>query len=232
MKRVPTGIPGMDELIEGGFPEGSAVLLSGGTGTGKTIFSTQFVYNGASRFNEPGIYITVEEGPTNIWWNMQNFGWDIAGLTKQGLMKIYKMNLTQRTVESIEEEIGRIADMVEQMGAKRLVIDSTTAIGVWLPDPASIRYTIYKLVSELKKLDCTSLLVAETKGGKTDFSAFGVEEFVADGVIALYFVPPHRALFVRKMRGTKHSVKVHPFNIGKTGIVVRPRDELLWEAIR
>ncbi len=222
----------MDELIEGGFPEGSAVLLSGGTGTGKTIFSMQFVYNGASRFNEPGIYITVEEGPTNIWWNMQNFGWDITSLTKQGLMKIYKMNLTQRTVESIEEEIGRIADMVEQMGARRLVIDSTTAIGVWLPDPASIRYTIYKLVSELKKLDCTSLLVAETKGGKTDFSAFGVEEFVADGVIALYFVPPHRALFVRKMRGTKHSVKVHPFNIGKTGIVVRPRDELLWEAIR
>ena len=68
----------MDSLLQGGFLEGSSVLISGGAGTGKTIFSTQYIYQGAAQFGEPGIYITLEEGTTNIWWNMKSFHWNIA----------------------------------------------------------------------------------------------------------------------------------------------------------
>ena len=78
MARVPTGIPGLDSLIEGGFLEGSSILVAGGAGTGKTILSTQYIYNGAAEYNEPGIYITLEEGATNLWWNMKNFHWNLT----------------------------------------------------------------------------------------------------------------------------------------------------------
>jgi KaiC/GvpD/RAD55 family RecA-like ATPase len=74
-------------------------------------------------------------------------------------------------------------------------------------------------------------LTTETRGGKKDFSAFGVEEFIVDGVIMLYFTPPHRSIFVKKMRGTDHSKSIHPFEIKDRGIVVKPKDNVLWESI-
>ena len=73
MARVRSGIPGLDELIEGGFVESSSVLVSGGAGSGKTIFAMQYIYKGAELYGEPGIYISMEEGATNLWWNMKNF---------------------------------------------------------------------------------------------------------------------------------------------------------------
>src|SRR3989338_1154034 len=90
MIRLKTGIPGLDELIEGGFPEGSSILLSGAAGTGKSIFCLQYLYYGAKELGEPGVYITLEEGPHNLWWNMQRFKWDLLPLERDNLLKIYK----------------------------------------------------------------------------------------------------------------------------------------------
>ncbi|MFH1587609.1 MAG: ATPase domain-containing protein, partial [Candidatus Diapherotrites archaeon] len=90
----------------------------------------------------------------------------------------------------------------------------------------------YSFTDGLKEIGCTTILIAETRGGKTDFSAFGVEEFVADAVIALYFTPPHRSIFVRKMRGTDHSKTIHPFDITAEGVTIHPKDEIMWEAIK
>jgi len=91
---------------------------------------------------------------------------------------------------------------------------------------------LYTFADTLKELECTTMLIAETKGGKLDFSAFGVEEFLVDGVVSLYFTPPNRSIFIRKMRGTNHSKSVHAFDINEDGVVVKPRDEILWDAIR
>jgi KaiC/GvpD/RAD55 family RecA-like ATPase len=93
MQRIPTGIPGLDELIEGGFPEGASILLSGGPGSGKTIGAMQFIYEGARTYNEPGIYVTMESNLKDITWNMQRFQWDIKSLQEKNLMKIYRLNL-------------------------------------------------------------------------------------------------------------------------------------------
>jgi KaiC/GvpD/RAD55 family RecA-like ATPase len=95
-----------------------------------------------------------------------------------------------------------------------------------------LRHQLFEFTSRLKELDCTTLLISETKSERNVFSAMGVEEFVADGVVALYFTPPHRNIFVRKMRGTNHSKSVHPFDITERGIVVHSRDEVLWDAIK
>jgi len=132
----------------------------------------------------------------------------------------------------VEAELKEIAKIVKEIGAKRLVVDSTTAFGVWIKDQGTMRSLLYRFTDGLKDIGTTTLLVAETKGSRKSFSAFGVEEFVADGVIALYFTPPNRSIFVRKMRGTNHSKSPHPFQISSDGITVSPKDTIMWESIK
>ncbi|AJF59896.1 MAG: hypothetical protein QT03_C0001G0395 [archaeon GW2011_AR10] len=234
MDRTNSGVSGLDELIEGGFPRDSTVLISGGSGTCKTILASTFIYIGAKDFNEPGLYVSIEENVKNIEWNIENFGWDLKRLQDKNMVKIYKLNLnSEENIEmQIKAELKAISKIVQQMNVKRLVVDSTTAFAVWIQETGKIRSLLYEFTDELKKLGCTTLLIAETRGRRNDFSAFGVEEFVADGVIALYFSPPNRSVFVRKMRATNHSKNVHPFEITSKGIQINPRDKIMWEAIK
>ncbi len=234
MNRISTGIPGLDELVEGGFPEGSSILVSGGPGCGKSIFSLQYLYHGAKNLSEPGVYITLEEGPHNLWWNMQRFKWELLPLEKDNLLKIYKFDPTPGVTGAadVEAQTKRIVDKARELKAKRLVIDSITAFTFWFKSTSDIRYAIYNLIEELRKINCTTILTCETSGKKTALSRFGVEEFLVDGVVAMHFMPPHRSLYVRKMRGTSHNALIHPMYITDRGIEVNAREEILWEAIK
>lgn len=234
MERVKTGVRGLDELIEGGIPIGSNVLVAGGPGTCKTIMGLSFIYNGAKELGEAGLFVSLEENTANIVWNMENFGWDIKKMQDKNLIKIYKLKLNphENLELQIEAELKAIREIVKEIKAKRLVIDSTTAFAIWLKEPGLIRSLLYEFVDKLKDLGCTTMLISEVRGDKTAFSAFGVEEFVSDGVIALYFTPPHRSIFVRKMRGTNHSKNVHPFEITNNGIEINPKDRIMWEAVK
>ncbi len=234
MQRIPTGIPGLDQLIQGGLLEGSSTLIAGGAGCGKTIFAMQYIYKGAEKYHDPGVYITIEEGPKNIWWNMTSFKWDIAKYQKNNLIKIYRMNLRnpKTFVEDFDNEIGRIKDMVNEINAKRLVIDSSTSFAIFMSTQAEIRYNLFRLVDETKKMNVTTVMTAETTGERDSFSRFGVEDFITDGVIALYFKPPMRALLVKKMRGTSHDPRPHPLTISSTGIEVNPTEQILWDSLK
>jgi KaiC/GvpD/RAD55 family RecA-like ATPase len=235
LERVKTGIKGFDTLLQGGIPRGSSVLLSGGAGTCKTILAMQYIYNGAVQFQEPGLFVTIESNAKNIMWNMESFNWDIKKMQEDKLMSIYKLKISPAGAEmgEIDAELEAIKKQVEELGAKRLVIDSTTALGVLIKDSATIRNTLFKFVDSIKELGCTTILTAEIEGGsKTKFSAFGVEEFLVDGVVALYFTPPHRSMFVRKMRGTNHDKNVHPFQIGADGVEIKAKEQIIWEAIK
>ncbi len=216
MERVKTGITGLDQLLQGGLPKGSSVLVSGGNGTGKTILSMQYIYEGARQFKEPGIFVSVESNAKSIAWDMQSFSWEIHSMQEN---------------DKISRELEMIAEKVREMNAKRLVIDSTTALAVWM-EKVEFRPKLFDFLDQLKDLNCTTLFTSETRGDKTQFSAYGVEEFVADGVIALYFVPPNRSIFVRKMRGTGHSATLHPFEITDSGILIKPKEQVMWEAIK
>ncbi|MFA6269249.1 MAG: ATPase domain-containing protein [archaeon] len=236
MERTKIGIPGVDELIGGGIPKGSNVLLSGGAGTGKTIFATQYLYNGALQYGEPGVFVTLEGNVRDIAWNMESFQWDIKSLQDQNLFTIYKLGMEfikdKEMIETkLEDQLNEIAKEVQEINAKRLVVDSTTVFGAYL-DPSLLRTTLFKLCDKLKTFGCTTILTSETQSNKNVFSAFGVEEFVVDGVIALYFSPPNRSLFVRKMRGTNHDKNPHPFEITPKGAMVNPRDNIIWDAIK
>ncbi|VVB66862.1 Circadian clock protein kinase KaiC [Candidatus Norongarragalina meridionalis] len=231
MNRVPSGIPGLDELIEGGFPESSSILVSGGAGTGKSIMCMQYLYDGAKNHQQPGVYVTLEEGPHNLWWNTQRFKWDLLPLEQQNMLRIYKFEPTAEMKDNLEEQTRKIVDKAKAVNAKRMVIDSVTAFSFWIEEPAKLRYAMYLLIEELRKINCTTLLTCETIGGKNDLSRFGVEEFLVDGILQVHFTPHNRAIWVRKMRGTKHDTRVHPLNITDMGMTVDPKQEIMWEAI-
>lgn len=95
-----------------------------------------------------------------------------------------------------------------------------------------LRTTLFKFADRLKNIGCTTMLTSETQSSKNYFSAYGVEEFVSDGIIAMYLTPPNRSIFVRKMRGTNHDKDPHPLEINDSGISVNPRDKVIWEAIK
>ncbi|MFH0714238.1 MAG: ATPase domain-containing protein [Candidatus Diapherotrites archaeon] len=235
MERVSTGIAGLDGLLSGGFPKGSTTLVSGGTGTGKSLFGLQYLYYGAKEEKQPGLYVTLETSTSNLSWDMESFNWDFKALQDLELLKIYRMKLVSNSSQEFEREVKAqlevIARTVKELNIQRLVLDSSTAFSNFVKEPGRLRYMLYELSSALKELNATSILTAETQGLRDQYSAYGVEEFVADGVISLYFTPPNRSLFIRKMRGTSHSKKVHPLDISSKGVSVKPQDEVLWEAL-
>ncbi|MDO8428639.1 MAG: ATPase domain-containing protein [Candidatus Diapherotrites archaeon] len=237
MDRVKTGIPGLDELIQGGIPKGSSCLIAGGAGTGKTIFATQFLYKGALDYKEPGLLVTLETNLKNIVWNMESFNWNIRSLQEKNLLRIYRLNLEQDSQDDnvedrIDDELDVIAETVEEIGATRIVVDTVTAFGIWITQKAKLRGILYDFTNKLKDMDVTTVLTTETSGKKEAFSGMGVEEFIVDGVIALYFNPPTRALFVKKMRGTNQSKFIHTFDITNNGIAVNTKDHVQWDAMK
>src|SRR3989344_1342323 len=142
--RVPTGIPGFDKLIGGGFVRGSTNLLAGGTGSGKSIFSMEFLYNGASRFNEPGLYICFEENINSLKEDAKLFGWDFDKLEKN--KKITFLYLTPYTTTDLQ---SLLAEEIPKSKAKRVIIDSISVFAMALNDLYRIRKQIYFLANSL-----------------------------------------------------------------------------------
>ncbi len=226
--RISTGIEGFDELVEGGLPEKSLVLLTGTTGTGKSIFSMEFLVDGALR-GEPGVYISLQESMEETINQMRFFGWPIDKLIDEG-----KILIIQPELYNFDALLTAIEDAIDRIQAKRLVIDSISIIGMYFEDQFKIRKSLLELGQLLKKLGCTTLAISEVGEGKIELSPYGVEEFVSDGVIVLYFVKRGnmflRAVTVRKLRSTNHSVKIHPIEIKRPGgIIVYPSEEVFAE---
>ncbi len=246
MNRVPTGVAGLDDLLEGGFPEGRTVLLSGGCGTGKTIFCIQYVYNGAKKYNEPGIYVTLDERPDLIREDMLRFGWDLRKLEESNLLHIIDGSLARIGMPSEEEfsmpatgfDIDKllleIMRTVKRSGAKRLVIDSIPALGFNFQHETEVRNAILKLSYLLMRIGVTTIMTSEIAEGANKFGKFGIEEYVVDGVIVLHYIGigtrSNRTMHIRKMRATRHSEDLHPLEISEKGIVIRKVEKEYDEA--
>lgn len=220
--RVSTGFSNLDKIMQGGLPAGSVTLLSGACGTGKSTFAMQFLYDGAKNCNEPGVYVTLEEDPKKLMQNMTLFGWDVEGLIAKKKLMIIKPEVYK--FESIKQIIS---DAIDKIGAKRLVVDSYSVLLTYFSDPYEIRNGLVQLDREIKKMNCTALVISDIKDNSEIFSTTGVEEFIVDGVIVLYLLKMHghpfeyeRAIAVRKMRATHHPLKTYPFHIGQDGIEI------------
>ncbi len=233
VRRVPTGIPGFDELVEGGFEEKTNTLLAGYAGTGKTTYSMQFLYNGAVRWNEPGVYLSFAESKESIFRHCLNFGWDFYTLEKQGLVRhlFYKAHQVNKL---LEEGGGTVRDTIAEIGAKRLVIDSITAYGLLFRDDYKQREALLLFFEMLVKWGCTSLIIAEQMTGGVDVRA-GEIGFLTDGIISFSYAQRldeegsairHHMLEILKMRGTDHYNGVVEMQFTKQGITVKKPKEI------
>jgi len=228
VERVKTGVKGLDELIDGGIPRNSLVLVSGSTGTGKTTLGMQFLLQGILE-GEKGVFISLEEPQEKTIMQMEAMGWPIKKFVERNLLII-----TQPELYDFDKLLTFIEDIVTKNNAKRLVIDSISLISLYFQEDFKIRRAILELERMLKKLDCTTLAISEVKENVDSFSLFGVEEFVVDGIIVLYYLRKEtiftRAIAIRKMRATEHSLKIHPIKIKSIeGIVVYPEEEIFTE---
>jgi KaiC/GvpD/RAD55 family RecA-like ATPase len=235
VKRCPTGIEGLDELIEGGIPQGRTVLLAGGCGTGKSILGTQFLYNGIVKYGEPGIFVTLEQHPSRIREDMMLMGFDLKELEDRGSLQIIDASLsdttfTQRSSEytlsagasfSLDSVIGFIEDAMRKTNAKRVVVDSISALDSLMEtkkvhstpySPNEARRILLGINYKLQYMGLTSILISDILENEMT-SKYGVEEFVVDGVISLHYnvfgPDAGRHLIIKKMRRTKHSENIH-----------------------
>ena len=218
LQRVTTGVPGLDKLLEGGFVEGSTVLLAGGPGTGKTIFCTQFLREGLQK-GEKCLYVTLEESPEDIINDCSRFGWSIQKYISTGQLQIIFKDPLGLV------DIKRMFDEVSNGKIKRVTIDSTSLLGLHFNNPADIRKNLFQVLQAIKRSGATTLVTAEApEEGKT-ITRFGVEEYVTDGVITMHYMGlgggGYHSLQIRKMRRTNHGKDVYPMEISGKGITVK-----------
>lgn len=239
IERVKTGVPGMDEMLKGGFLKGRTILVSGACGTGKTIFCSQFVKEGLKN-KEKALYVTFEQEKERMIQDLSEVGIDMEKEEKEGLLRIIGGPLAkvrrfkERTKADIKDLTDEIREIIKESGIKRVVIDSLNLFTMLFESDFQKRIALAALSSSLEDLDCTSLFISEVREGSNDLSGHGFEEFIVDGVIFMQrlekFPTFVRSISVIKMRGTDHSCKKVPFAIRIGGINVYPKENVVLKS--
>lgn len=229
LEKLKTGVEGLDNILEGGFPKGHTILVAGSCGTGKTTLCQQFLFDGA-REGEVGLYISLSESREKLIANMEDFGFYDQELIDTG--KVVILDITQDArlkgigLQNVHGLMNILRTIISDTGAKRVTIDSITAIGELLAEHAKIRDFIFELGYQLSYMDVTMLMISEVPPMKFQYSVFGIEEFIADGVILLTEFERKgeliRALQVIKMRGVNHSRNKYVLKILEDGINLIP----------
>lgn len=238
-KHILTGVPGFDELLDHGIPKGSAVLVAGGAGSGKTIFCLQTLMYHASH-GEKCFYMSFEESEKRLIGHMKDFGWDPEKSIKQDKLKIQRLSpfdITRSVEAMLTKEKGELLIDLEPVVLPGnfkpdfVVVDSLTAVAsAFTGTESSYRLYIEQLFRFFEELGSTSFLITETKQSPEIYSTTGVEEFLADGVIVMHNIERgdirESAIEILKMRGEKHQKKKVAMKITGEGIIVYPSQDV------
>jgi circadian clock protein KaiC len=233
--KQPTGIKPLDIVLQGGIPQHSIVLVSGNSGTGKSLLSLQWLFEGSRQYNEPGLYLSLTEPTTKLLRNLYQFDFFDESLLGPSCVNIIDMRglieelhlLDKRYLDEtdVADVINFVAETARSMKAKRIVIDSITSLLYRYKDKDVVRLLIYNLSRALEKVGATALIISEVAGKK--YSNFDVEEFIADGIINLTASMGEqsviRRLQVVKMRGTDFLSGPMSFDLTREGILLYPR---------
>ncbi len=229
IKRTKSHIKGFDELLGGGIPESSTVLLFGEAGVGKTIFSLEFLYNGVKYKNETGIYFTFEEKRESLINQTKQLGWDFEKYEKENKIKIISINEETITKHSIEDMI----EIIKKTKVKRCIIDSITTLSYLSPKNSNgniteyqIKKFIYSFISKFNQIKgLTTIFISQ----KDEHITNSVVKYLSDGIIEMEYESLSgeysRTIRIKKMRKVKNNEDLHPFEIqNKKGIVIHNLD--------
>src|ERR1041385_2675301 len=234
LQKAPTGIHGLDEIAGGGLPKGRPTLVSGGAGSGKTMFGLEFLVRGAIEYDEPGVFISFEETIPDLATNAASLGFDLDRLIARRKLFVDHVHFSRNGIEETGEYdldglFVRIADAVRRVGARRVVLDTIEALFANLPNPGILRAEIRRLFGWLKDQGLTTVITAE-RDGPGKLTRHGIEEFVSDCVILLdhriHEEISTRRLRIVKYRGSMHGTNEYPCLIDDTGMSVLPISSL------
>jgi len=235
--KIRTGIPGFDLIVDGGLKEGKTIVLSGESGSGKSTFGMQFLYNGAMDFEEPGIFVTLTQSPQELISDFRGYGWEIEKLIDEEKIMIvdarpFKMNdgifesgdlLYDTEPFPFTHLTQLILQGIKKIHAKRLVVDSLSVLSIQYANQFNTRQGIQKMIHALDERKCTSIFISENLDSRTP-----PEWYAASGIVLLNHVQKtntmERSIQVIKMRGTKHSEQTYPIRFNENGYnVLHPR---------
>lgn len=231
LERVSTGIPKLDDIVGGGFIRGRTYLVAGGTGTGKTIMSLQYLLHGLKR-NETCVYISFDDRIQNVLIGALNMGWDLNQYVKTGNFIPFEIRLKTEDLKHGKESKSFVKHILQHTGKRkidRLVLDPISSLAQGVGDLLWVREYIREIVSYIEEeIGSTTLLTADIPTGSTSLSRYGVEEFISSGIIVLDIVESgpklFRVLYARKMRWTPVDMNKYVFDIVPgEGIVILGR---------
>jgi circadian clock protein KaiC len=229
LPKTPTGIEGFDEITGGGLPTGRPTLLCGGAGCGKTMFSMSFLVNGATRYDEPGVFMSFEESSDELAQNVASLGFDLPQLIKDKKLLLDHVRVERSEIEEtgdydLEGLFIRLGFAIDSIGARRVVLDTIESLFAGLSNQTILRAELRRLFRWLKDRGVTAVITGERGDGT--LTRQGLEEYVSDAVILL----DHRVndqistrrLRIVKYRGSAHGTNEYPFLIDEEGIAILP----------
>ena len=224
-----TGISGFDEITEGGLPRSRVTLVSGGTGSGKTLLGIDFLVNGVLMYKEPGVYMSFEESEDELYQDVASLNLDLRTLVAEKSICFEHVVLERTDIQekgdfNLEGIFIRLELAIQSIGAKRVVLDSIESLFAGIADTGILRLEIKRLFRWLKQRQVTTIITGEQ--GQNSFTRHGLEEFISDCIILLdnrvRQQVSTRRIRVVKYRGSNHGTNEYPFVIDKDGLSVIP----------
>lgn len=236
LPKAPTGIAGLDEILDGGLPQGRSTLVCGTAGCGKTLLAMEFLVRGSVQFDELGVFVCFEETEQELSQNVASLGFDLEALIDQGKLLIDHVHVAREEIQDtgeydLEGLFIRLGSAIDSIGAKRVVLDTVESLFSGLPNPSILRAELRRLFRWLKEREVTAIITGER--GEGSLTRHGLEEYVSDCVILL----DHRVveqlctrrIRVVKYRGSTHGTNEYPFLIDAKGVSVLPISSLNLE---
>jgi circadian clock protein KaiC len=230
LKKEPTGIYGLDEITNGGLPQGRPTLICGGAGSGKTVFAMEFLVRGATQFGQPGVFMSFEETEPELIKNFASLGYNLAKLEADKKIAIDNVVINRNEIEEtgeydLEGLFVRLNYAIDSIGAKRVVLDTLEALFGGLNDVGILRAELRRLFQWLKDKGVTAIITAE-RGDDNRLTRQGIEEYVSDCVILLDNRVINdlstRRLRILKYRGSGHGTNEYPFTVDNHGVTILP----------
>jgi len=240
--RVKSGIPGLDEILEGGMPRNYAYAVVGAPGSGKTVMGAQFLYRGATQYGDNGVYVSLEEPTHSIANTMLRFNWNLFDLESQGKLVLLdasphqdqpnaEMKIRGGSVGTekfdLDGLLGAVAHARKNVAAKRCVIDSLMSMSAVYTQQGGFRFRLLHFLRALSELELTTLILTESQ--TPVIREYGLDSVLTNGTLLLHTITENetvnQVLEIPKMRGVKVQRRIVPYRITQSGFEVKPQEQ-------